>query len=239
MIAQDGRDAHGREGGRRAIVRTLETTPADATPLTAAVDCPGERTSHHGPADMGGLQRPAAPLGDLHALQRSSLRGQDIVGLYLSPPDRRWRSVVDEKSQIQALDRTQPVLPMLPDMPERRTATTSVTARPRCSPPSMSTGFVIVKCYRRGPGSSSISEGATGVSPGQHRHGQLRTAPVKAWLARRVHWIHFTPTSASWINQVERWFAELTRAAAARVHTSTGQRSRQPSSNNTTKRPFK
>jgi transposase len=118
---------------------------------------------------------------------------RDIVGLYLSPPNRALVLSVDEKSQIQALDREQPVLPMMPGMPERRThsyvrhGTTSLFAAL-----DIASGFVIGKCYKR------------------HR-------------ATRPHYhVHFTPTSASWINQVERRFAELTRKQLRRgVHTST------------------
>ena len=160
---------------------------------------------------------------------------RDIVGLYLSPPDRALVLCVDEKSQIQALDRTQPVLPMLPGMPERRThdykrhGTTSLFAALDAA-----TGFVIGKCYRRHRAREFLDflkEIDRRVPEGLDIHIVMdnyathKTAPVKAWLARRAHWhIHFTPTSASWINQVERWFAELTRKQLQRgVHTSTRQ----------------
>ena len=160
---------------------------------------------------------------------------RDIVGLYLSPPDRALVLCVDEKSQIQALDRTQPVLPMLPGMPERRThdykrhGTTSLFAAL-----DVATGFVIGKCYRRHRAREFLDflkeidrrapEGLD-IHIVMDNYATHKTAAVKAWLARRAHWhIHFTPTSASWINQVERWFAELTRKQLQRgVHTSTRQ----------------
>ena len=142
---------------------------------------------------------------------------------------------VDEKSQIQALDRTQPVLPMLPGMPERRThdykrhGTTSLFAAL-----DVATGRVIGKCYRRHRAREFLDflkEIDRRVPEGLDIHIVMdnyathKTAPVKAWLARRQHWhVHFTPTSASWINQVERWFAKLTRKQLQRgVHTSTRQ----------------
>ena len=83
---------------------------------------------------------------------------RDIVGLYLSPPDRALVLCVDEKSQIQALDRTQPVLPMLPGMPERRHTTTSVRQTSLFAALDVATGRVIGKCSgATGPGSSSTS----------------------------------------------------------------------------------
>ncbi len=160
---------------------------------------------------------------------------RDIVGLYLSPPDRVLVLCVDEKSQIQSLDRTQPVLPMLPGRPERRThddrrnGTTSLF-----DALDVATGFVIGTCYRRHRAKEFLAflkEIDGRVPEGLDVHivvdndATHKTAAVKAWLARRAHWrVHFTPTSASWINQVERWFAELTRKQLQRgVHTSTRQ----------------
>ena len=160
---------------------------------------------------------------------------RDIVGLYLSPPDRALVLCVDEKSQIQALDRTQPVLPMLPGMPERRThdykrhGTTSLFAAL-----DIATGFVIGKCYRRHRASEFLDflkqidrrvPDDLDVHIVMDNYATHKTAAVKAWMARRPRWhVHFTPTSASWINQVERWFAELTRKQLQRgVHTSTRQ----------------
>ena len=160
---------------------------------------------------------------------------RDIIGLYLSPPDRALVLCVDEKSQIQALDRTQPVLPMLPGMPERRThdykrhGTTSLFAAL-----DVAIGFVIGKCYRRHRAREFLDflkeidrrvPDELDIHIVMDNYATHKTAAVKAWLARRPHWhVHFTPTSASWINQVERWFAELTRKQLQRgVHTSTRQ----------------
>ena len=142
---------------------------------------------------------------------------------------------VDEKSQIQALDREQPVLPMLPGMAERRThtyvrhGTTSLFAALDIAP-----GFVIGKCYRRHRAREFLDflkeidarvPEHLDIHIIMDNYATHKTAAVKAWLARRPHYhVHFTPPSASWINQVERWFAELTRKQLRRGgHTSTRQ----------------
>ncbi len=142
---------------------------------------------------------------------------------------------VDEKSQIQALDREQPALPMAPGMPERRThsyvrnGTTSLFAAL-----DIATGAVIGKCYKRHRATEFLDflkqiDAAMPEGPEVHlvidNYATHKTPRIKAWLARRQHWhVHFTPTSASWINQVERWFAELTRKQLQRgVHRSTAQ----------------
>ena len=147
---------------------------------------------------------------------------RDIVGLYLSPPNRALVLSVDEKSQIQALDRSQPVLPMMPGVPERRThdyvrhGTTSLFAAL-----DVASGFVIGKCYKRHRAKEFLSflkeidarmPEDLDIHIVMDNYATHKTKEVKAWLARRPRYhVHFTPTSASWINQVERWFAELTR----------------------------
>ena len=160
---------------------------------------------------------------------------RDIVGLYLSPPNRALVLSVDEKSQIQALDREQPVLPMMPGAPERRThayirhGTTSLFAAL-----DVASGFVIGKCYKRHRATEFLdflkqidAQAPDGLDVHiiMDNYATHKTAAIRAWLARRPHYhVHFTPTSASWINQVERWFAELTRKKLRRgVHTSTRQ----------------
>ena len=160
---------------------------------------------------------------------------RDIIGLYLAPPDRAVGLCVDEKSQIQALDREQPVLPMLPGRAERRThtyvrhGTTSL-----CAALDSATGFVIGKGYRRHRAREFLAflkeidarvPAHLDIHIIMDNYATHKTAAIKAWLARRPHYhVHFTPTSASWINQVERWFAELTRKQLRRgVHTSTSQ----------------
>src|SRR5215467_10078008 len=146
---------------------------------------------------------------------------RDIVGLYLNPPDRALVLCVDEKSQIQALDRTQPLLPMRPGQAERRSydykrhGTTSLFAAL-----DVKTGAVIGECHRRHRSAEfrkflDTIEQSVPASLDVHlildNYGTHKTAAIRAWLAKRPRFhVHFTPTSASWINLVERWFATLT-----------------------------
>ena len=158
---------------------------------------------------------------------------RDIVGLYLNPPDRALVLCVDEKSQIQALDRTQPILPMMPGVPERRThdysrhGTTTLFAAL-----NIATGKVIGELHRRHRSQEFLQFLRTieetvpkklEVHLVMDNYGTHKTPTVKRWLARnpRFH-VHFTPTSASWLNQVERWFATLTERQIRRgTHRST------------------
>src|SRR5215468_10121281 len=157
---------------------------------------------------------------------------RDIVGLYLNPPDRALVLCVDEKSQIQALDRTQPLLPMRPGQVERRShdyqrhGTTALFAAL-----DIATGNIIGRCYQRHRAVEfrkfrSEVEHAVPADLDIHlvldNYATHKAPPVKAWLARRYH-LHFTPTSASWLNQVERWFALLADKQIKRgVHHSIG-----------------
>ncbi len=147
---------------------------------------------------------------------------RDIVGLYMAPPERAVVLCVDEKSQIQALERTQPILPLRPGLPERQThdyrrhGTTSLFAAL-----DIATGEVIGRCYRRHRAVEfrkflSVIDKAVPRDLDVHlvldNYGTHKTALIHNWLARRQRFhLHFTPTSASWLNQVERWFAEITR----------------------------
>lgn len=157
---------------------------------------------------------------------------RDIVGLYMNPPEHAVVLCVDEKSQMQALDRTQPLLPMRPGQVERRThdyvrhGTTSLFAAL-----DVKAGTVIGACYRRHRAAEfrRFLERVEAEVP-QHLEVHLvldnasthKTPAIQRWLLRhpRYH-LHFTPTSASWMNQVERFFAELTAKAIRRgVHRS-------------------
>ena len=158
---------------------------------------------------------------------------RDIVGLYLHPPDRALVLCVDEKSQIQALDRTQPLLPLRPGQPERRShdyvrhGTTSLFAALDAR-----TGQVIGQVHRRHRAIEfrkflETIDAAVPAELGVHlildNYGTHKTPLIHRWLARhpRFH-LHFTPTSASWLNLVERWFALLTEKQIKRgVHHST------------------
>jgi transposase len=146
---------------------------------------------------------------------------RDVVGIYLSPPENALVLAVDEKSQIQALDRTQPVLPMAPTTPAKMThdyvrhGTTSLFAAL-----DIVSGSVIAQHYRRHRHQEflrflKVIDAAVPKHLELHlvldNYATHKTEPVKKWLLRhpRFH-LHFTPTSASWLNLVERWFAELT-----------------------------
>jgi transposase len=147
---------------------------------------------------------------------------RDVVGLYMDPPDHAVVCCVDEKTGIQALDRTQPILPMRPGQVERRTydyrrnGLTDLFAAL-----NVATGEVIATTRRRHRAAEFIAfltEIDKDVPAGLDVHVVLdnsrthKTPAVQRWLLRhpRVHF-HFTPTSSSWLNLVERWFAELTR----------------------------
>ena len=153
---------------------------------------------------------------------------RDIVGLYLNPPDRALVLCVDEKSQIQALDRTQPLLPMRPGQAERRShdykrhGITSLFAAL-----DVKTGAVIGECHRRHRSSEfrkflDTIDHSVPASLEIHmildNYGTHKTAAIRAWLLKRPRFhVHFTPTSASWINMVERWFAALTEKQIRRA----------------------
>jgi transposase len=156
----------------------------------------------------------------------------DVVGLYHNPPERAVVLCVDEKSQIQALDRSQPVLPMMPGMPERRThdylrhGITSLFAAFNTAD-----GTVISQVHRRhraiefGKFLAAIDK-AVPADLDVHlvcdNYATHNTPEIRAWLARRPRFhVHFTPTGSSWMNQVERWFGLLTDKLIRRgVHTS-------------------
>ena len=147
---------------------------------------------------------------------------RDIVGLYLDPPERALVLCADEKSQIQALDRTQPTLPMRPGQVERRTydykrhGTTSLFAAL-----DVATGKVIGELHRRHRSTEFRNfldriDAEVPIDLEVHlvldNYSTHKTPLIHRWLLRhpRFH-LHFTPTYSSWINQVERWFAELTQ----------------------------
>lgn len=206
------------------VVATLEETPRDAT-----------HWSRKRMAERSGLSRSTVGriwrsfglkphLVDTFKLSTDPLfveKVVDVVGLYHDPPERAVVLCVDEKSQIQALDRSQPVLPMLPGTPERRThdyqrnGITSLFAAF-----NIADGTVIGELHRQHRAvefRKFLTTIDKRVPPELDVHvvcdnyGTHKTPAVKAWLARhpRFH-VHFTPTGSSWINQVERWFGFLT-----------------------------
>lgn len=160
---------------------------------------------------------------------------RDVVGLYLNPPDRALVLSVDEKSQIQALNRTQPILPLRPGTAERRTAdyerhgTTSLFAAL-----DVKTGKVIGRCYPRHRAKEfrqflDLIEAAVPAEQEVHlildNYATHKSPTIHRWLLKhpRFH-LHFIPTHSSWLNLVERWFGLLTERQIKRgAHTSVRQ----------------
>ena len=152
---------------------------------------------------------------------------RDIVGLYMNPPDHAIVLCVDEKSQVQALNRTQPILPLAPGVPARqshdyeRHGVTSLFAAL-----DVASGVTIRNCYRRhrhqeflrflNDIDASLPSGFA-VHLIMDNYGTHKVSKVQTWLARHPRYrVHFTPTSASWLNLVERLFAEVTERCVRR-----------------------
>jgi len=220
------------------VRRTLEETPADAThwSLRSMARAVGHAPSTiHGIWRAFGLQPHRSENFKLSSDPFFVEKVRDIVGLYMAPPERALVLCVDEKSQIQALDRSQPLLPMRPGQAERRShdykrhGTTSLFAALNTA-----TGEIIGKCFKRHRAKefkAFLNTIEANVPDDLDIHivmdnvSSHKTPAIKAWFAKRSRWhVHFTPTSASWINQVERFFAMLTQKQLRRgVHRSTGE----------------
>ncbi|MGW7363940.1 IS630 family transposase [Streptomyces sp. NPDC054841] len=219
----------------RVIVKTLEETPKNAThwstrSMAAATGMSQSAISRIWRAF--GLQPHRAETFKLSKDPLFVDKVRDVVGLYLDPPERALVLCVDEKSQIQALDRSQPVLPMMPGVPERRShdyvraGTTTLFAAL-----DTATGKVIGSLHRRHRAAEFkkfLIKLDREVPCDLDVHLILdnyvthKVPAVKKWLAGhpRFH-LHFTPTGSSWLNLVERWFAELTTKKLRRgVHRS-------------------
>lgn len=223
---RSGRPKQISEQREAAIVEaTIRTTPRDATHWSVRAMAASQKLS---PATVQRIWRK-------HKLQPHRVESfkfssdpefapkvRDIVGLYIHPPEKAIVLSVDEKSQIQALDRTQPILPLRPGLPERQThdyerhGTTTLFAAL-----NVLEGTVIGQCQRRHRHQEflrfldCIDES---VDPSLDIHlvldnyGTHKHPEVKKWLIERPRYhVHFTPTGSSWLNQIERWFAEITR----------------------------
>lgn len=208
----------------KVIVRTLESKPKGATHWStrSMAKATGFSQSTIGRVWRAfGLQPHRSETFKLSPDPLLVEKTRDIVGLYINPPQHAVVLCVDEKSQIQALDRTQPLLPMQPGQPERRThdyrrhGTTSLFAAL-----NIETGEVLGETHRR---HRSIEfrkfldriDDAVPAELDVHlvldNYGTHKTPLIHRWLAKRPRFhVHFTPTYGSWLNQVERWFAELT-----------------------------
>src|SRR3979490_294590 len=208
------------------IRKTLETRPKGGTHWslrTMAKEIDHAPSTVHRIWRAFGLQPHRVEAFNLSSDPLFVEKVRDIVGLYLSPPERAIVLCVDEKSQIQALDRTQPLLPMRPGQAERHThdykrhGTTSLFAAL-----DVKAGTIGGKCMARHRASEFrkfLDEIERNVPANLDVHiimdnyATHKTKPIRNWFAKRPRWnVHFTPTSASWINQVERFFALLTRA---------------------------
>jgi len=219
----------------RVITLTLESKPKDATHWSTRSLAEAAGLSHMTIARIWkafGLQPHRQETFKLSNDPLFVDKVRDIVGLYLDPPEHAVVLCVDEKSQVQALDRTQPLLPMRPGQAERRTwdyvrhGTTNLFAAL-----DVKSGHVIGSVHRRHRTQEFLKflrQIDAGVPEELDVHLILdnytthKTEKVKRWLLRRPRFhVHFTPTYSSWINLVERWFAALTDKKLRRgVHTS-------------------
>jgi transposase len=206
------------------IVKTLESLPENATHWSSRGMAKASGVS------VSSVQRIWRAFGlQPHRIESFKLstdpdfvaKVRDVVGLYVAPPEHAVVLCVDEKSQIQALDRSQPMLPMRPGQVARRShdykrhGTTSLFAAL-----DIATGHVIGKCYGRHRATEFrkfLDEIEANVPNGLDVHliwdnyATHKTPLIRHWLAKRPRWhVHLTPTSASWLNQVERFFALIT-----------------------------
>jgi transposase len=210
----------------RVVTRTLETRPKAATHWSTRGMAEAEGLSQSSVGRIWrafGLKPHRAESFKLSTDPYFVEKVRDVVGLYMSPPERAVVLCVDEKSQVQALDRTQPLLPMTPGKGERPThdyvrhGTTSLFAAL-----NVATGEVIGRCHRRHRhqeflkflnelDAKLIREPGIEIHLVLDNYGTHKTAAVKRWFLRHPEYhLHFTPTSGSWLNLVERFFAEIT-----------------------------
>lgn len=219
------RKAIGPEKVQRVVDATLHTSPADATHWSVRSMAKAQGLSRMMVQRIWkqhGLQPHRIETFKLSRDKRFVEKLRDVVGLYLNPPDRALVFSVDEKSQIQALDRTQPLLPLRPGIPARQThdykrhGTTTLFAAL-----NMLDGKVIGECMPRHRGREFVrflkkidQETAAGLD--LHlivdNYSTHKSPPVKRWLAKHKRFqLHFVPTSSSWLNMIERWFGHLTQ----------------------------
>jgi len=208
----------------RVIVKTLEETPLDATHWSTRSLAKATGMSQSAISRIWrafGLKPHLSEHFKLSPDPQFIDKVRDIVGLYLNPPDAAVVLCVDEKPQIQALDRSAPVLPLLPGTPERRThdyrryGTTNLYAAL-----DVASGNVIADCTARHRADEfrrflTLIDKSVPAALAVHvivDNSSTHKAPtIQRWLLRHPRFtFHFTPTYTSWLNLVERWFAELT-----------------------------
>ena len=206
------------------IVKTLESTPTDATHWSTrsmAREVGLTQSAVHRIWKVFGLQPHRQETWKLSKDPQFIEKVRDVVGLYLNPPERAVVLCVDEKSQIQALDRTAPILPMLPGTPQRathdykRSGTSSLYAAL-----DIASGKVIGSLHTRHRAIEfkRFLQTLDREVPGEldvhvilDNASTHKTPAIQKWLKTHPRFVlHFTPTSSSWLNLVERWFAELT-----------------------------
>ena len=220
------------------VIRTLESTPKDATHWSTRSMAREVGLTQSAVLRIWkafGLQPHRQDTWKLSKDPQFIEKVRDVVGLYLNPPERAVVLRVDEKSQIQALDRTAPILPMLPGTPERathdykRSGTSSLYAAL-----DIATGQVISALHSRHRAIEfkQFLQAIDREVPGDldvhvilDNSSTHKTPAIRRWLAAHPRFVlHFTPTSSSWLNLVERWFAELTAKKLRRgAHRSVGQ----------------
>ena len=212
------------EDVERVIVKTLEETPRDATHWSTRSLASATGMSQSAVSRIWRAFGLKPHLVDSFKLSPDPLfidKVRDVVGLYLNPPDAAVVLCVDEKSQIQALDRTAPILPLIPGTPQRRThdykrnGTTNLYAAL-----DVASGKVIADLTPRHRAEefrrfmnlidNRVPEGLD-VHVIVDNNSTHKTPSIQRWLLRHPRFtLHFTPTYSSWLNLVERWFAELT-----------------------------
>ncbi len=220
----------------RVLTLTLETTPPDATHWSTrsmAAACGLSQSAVSRIWRAFALQPHRTEFFQLSKDPLFIEKVRDIVGLYMQPPDRALVLCVDEKAQIQALDRSRPLLPLRPGQAERRTheyrrhGTTTLFAAL-----DVKTGRVVGECHRRHRAVEfrKFLDKVDAAVPADldihmilDNYSTHKAPAVRRWLAKRPRYhLHFTPTGASWLNLVERWFAALTEKQLRRgVHRST------------------
>jgi transposase len=219
------------ENVEEVITKTLETTPRGQTHWSTrsmAKEVGLSQPTIHRIWRAFGLQPHRSKTFKLSPDPQFVEKVRDIVGLYMNPPDNAIVLCLDEKSQIQALNRTQPILPLRPGVPERqshdyeRNGTTTLFAALNAH-----TGEVIRKCFRRHRAKellkflklvdAELPDDGSEVHIIADNYSTHKAPAVRRWFARhpRYH-LHFTPTYSSWLNLVERLFAEVTTKAIRR-----------------------
>ena len=214
------------------ITKTLETRPTAKTHWSTRSMAKEQGISHDSVKRIWGAFGLKPHLVKSFKLSTDPMfveKVRDIVGLYLNPPEKALVFCIDEKSQTQALERSQPILPMRPGIPESQThdyirhGTTSLFAAL-----DVLTGKVVGHCHKRHRHQEFLKflnrldkeipqQEDAEVHIVMDNYGTHKDDKVKRWFARRPRFhIHFTPTGSSWINQIERWFAKVTEECIRR-----------------------